>query len=255
MKKLLIAVLFFMLISIACGSSTSTVEKIPTLVSTLVPTATETILVTSIPIVKNPSVGTSFSCIPLSNGIETGKVVRIVDGDTIVVNIDGTEYTVRYIGINTPEKGEPYAEEATNRNSFLVLDQTIFLVKDVSNVDKYDRLLRYVLKGDSLSSSFINNMLVHDGYAKTTPYHPDTACESVFAETEKDARFNLRGVWFGSNKTEAAPTTCDPSYPDVCIAPPLPDLNCGDISYRNFKVIPPDSHGFDLDGNGIGCQE
>jgi hypothetical protein len=47
---------------------------------------------------------------------------------------------------------------------------------------------------------------------------------------------------------------CDPSYPDVCIGPPPPDLNCGDISATNFEVIPPDPHGFDGDGDGIGCE-
>jgi len=47
---------------------------------------------------------------------------------------------------------------------------------------------------------------------------------------------------------------CDPSYPTVCIPPPPPDLNCGDISYRNFTVLPPDPHNFDSDKDGIGCE-
>lgn len=47
---------------------------------------------------------------------------------------------------------------------------------------------------------------------------------------------------------------CDSSYPEVCIAPPPPNLNCGDIPYRRFKVLRPDPHGFDRDGNGIGCE-
>jgi len=47
---------------------------------------------------------------------------------------------------------------------------------------------------------------------------------------------------------------CDPSYPDVCIPPPPPDLNCSDIPYRNFRVLPPDPHHFDGNGNGIGCE-
>lgn len=48
---------------------------------------------------------------------------------------------------------------------------------------------------------------------------------------------------------------CDPSYPTVCIPPPPPDLDCKDIPYRNFKVLPPDPHGFDGDGDGIGCED
>ena len=47
---------------------------------------------------------------------------------------------------------------------------------------------------------------------------------------------------------------CDPSYPDVCIDPYPPDLDCGEIQYANFKVIPPDPHGFDRDNDGIGCE-
>jgi hypothetical protein len=47
---------------------------------------------------------------------------------------------------------------------------------------------------------------------------------------------------------------CDSSYPDVCIASPPPDLDCGDISDNNFKVLPPDPHGFDGEGDGIGCE-
>ena len=47
---------------------------------------------------------------------------------------------------------------------------------------------------------------------------------------------------------------CDPSYPTVCIPPPPPDLDCGDIPYRNFTVLPPDPHRFDADNDGIGCE-
>ncbi len=57
--------------------------------------------------------------------------------------------------------------------------------------------------------------------------------------------------------TAIPPTTrpnCDPSYPDVCIPPPPPDLDCGDISYRRFRVLPPDPHKFDTDNDGIGCE-
>jgi len=56
-----------------------------------------------------------------------------------------------------------------------------------------------------------------------------------------------------SNPVETTPS-CDPSYPDVCIAPYPPDLNCGDIGYSNFRVIGDDPHGFDRDNDGIGCE-
>ena len=47
---------------------------------------------------------------------------------------------------------------------------------------------------------------------------------------------------------------CDPAYPAVCIKSPPPNLNCPDIPITDFKVLPPDPHGFDRDGNGIGCE-
>lgn len=51
-----------------------------------------------------------------------------------------------------------------------------------------------------------------------------------------------------------APDVCAFEYPTICIPPPPPDLNCGDIPYRNFTVLPPDRHKFDSDGDGIGCE-
>jgi hypothetical protein len=50
------------------------------------------------------------------------------------------------------------------------------------------------------------------------------------------------------------PSNCDPSYPTVCIPPPPPDLDCGDIPYDHFVVLPPDPHGFDGEGDGVGCE-
>ena len=52
----------------------------------------------------------------------------------------------------------------------------------------------------------------------------------------------------------AASSNCDPSYPDVCIPSPPPDLDCDEIPYRRFRVLPPDPHGFDGDVDGIGCE-
>ena len=57
---------------------------------------------------------------------------------------------------------------------------------------------------------------------------------------------------YAQSETEAE--NCDPSYPDVCIPPPPPDLNCGDVADKNFGVVQPDPHGFDRDGDGIGSE-
>lgn len=127
-----------------------------------------------------------FECIPSNTTIETGVVTYVVDGDSIYVEIDGQEKEVRYIGIDAPEMDpiEPGAEAASQKNAELVEGKTITLVRDVSEVDPYDRLLRYVLVGDV----FVNYELVHGGYAQAKRYWPDVACN----ETLQNARGNTR---------------------------------------------------------------
>jgi micrococcal nuclease len=77
-------------------------------------------------------------------------VTRVVDGDTIKVEIDGVQYDVRYIGIDTPETVHPsqpvgcFGPEASARNKELVDGKRVGLEKDVSEMDRYGRLLRYV---------------------------------------------------------------------------------------------------------------
>jgi micrococcal nuclease len=74
--------------------------------------------------------------------------------------VDGQNYPLRYICIETPEQNEPYAEEATAANRNLVGGQTVYLEKDVSETDQYDRLLRYVYLPDG---TFVNAELVRQG--------------------------------------------------------------------------------------------
>jgi len=72
---------------------------------------------------------------------ETAYVTRVIDGDTIEVELNGKAYKVRYIGINTPEYNQPCGDKATQANSSLVSGKTVILEKDVSETDKYGRLL------------------------------------------------------------------------------------------------------------------
>ncbi|MEE3717532.1 hypothetical protein V2H45_12280 [Tumidithrix elongata RA019] len=58
----------------------------------------------------------------------------------------------------------------------------------------------------------------------------------------------------GSKAEVQSQTNCDRAYPDACIPSPPPYLHCKDIPYRNFRVLPPDPHRFDRDGDGIGCE-
>jgi hypothetical protein len=74
---------------------------------------------------------------------------------------------------------------------------------------------------------------------------------------QQQHRFNMIFkfvFYFSSTQTYGQIDKCDSSYPDVCISPPPPDLNCSDISYNDFRVLQPDPHGFDSEGDGIGCE-
>lgn len=195
------------------------------------------------------------------------RVVEAVDGDTIEVSIDGQVHSVRYIGIDTPETVHPerpvewIGPEAAAKNAELVADQIVTLEKDVSETDQYGRLLRYVYVGDTM----VNAELVRLGYAQVSTFPPDVKHQALFLTLEAEARDAARGLW-GSPPTAPPPPTevpapqqpsregCDPAYPDVCIKPPPPDLGCGDISHRRFRVLEPDPHCFDGDNDGIGCE-
>jgi micrococcal nuclease len=212
-------------------------------------------------------------------------VTYVVDGDTIDVAIGGTTYRVRYIGMDTPERGDFFFSEATEANRALVAGQQVILVKDVSETDRYGRLLRYVYLEDG---TFVNAELVRQGYAVIATFPPDVRHQELFLQLERDARAAGRGLWAqpvnsvptppgpqpttvpaSTNAPVPAPTNlpaptnvpqptesanCDPAYPTVCIPPPPPDLDCGEIPYRDFTVLPPDPHRFDGDNDGIGCE-
>lgn len=114
---------------------------------------------------------------------EVGRVTRVIDGDTIDVDIDGSTYRVRYVGVNTPERDETCYADATAMNAELVEEQTVGLVRDSSDTDRYGRLLRYVYVGNTL----VNAELVRDGYAEAVLYQPDDRYYDDFVELEKVA--------------------------------------------------------------------
>jgi micrococcal nuclease len=118
------------------------------------------------------------------------KVIYVIDGDTIV--IEGGQH-IRYIGINTPEieTNECFATEASEINKNLVLGKIVKLEKDISDTDKYGRLLRYVF----VDNNFINNELIKNGSAREETIKPDTKYESEFVTWQKFAKQNNLGLW------------------------------------------------------------
>lgn len=183
-------------------------------------------------------------------------VVSITDGDTIRVVLNGVNEPLRFIGIDTPERGQRCFDEATEAMQGLVADRTVRIDVDISQRDRFDRLLRYVFLPGGV---FVNAEMVRQGWAAANDFPPDSQFAGLFASLQAQAQSATRGIW-GSNCTGTPPQPpppggqCDPSYPDVCIASPPPDLDCPDIPHRDFRVIGSDPHRFDGNDDGVGCE-
>jgi len=126
---------------------------------------------------------TSLSLQAQPAAYELATLLRVIDGDTIDVELNGELQRVRYIGMNTPERGEHCFDEATEANIDLVAGKTVKLVKDVSETDRYGRLLRYVYVGDV----FVNRALVAEGFAEAVLYRPDDRHYELFSQLEAEA--------------------------------------------------------------------
>jgi micrococcal nuclease len=139
---------------------------------------------------------------------DLATVSHIVDGDTIDVALDGRSYRVRYIGMDTPERGNYFFSEATEANRALVEGQQVILVKDVSETDRYGRLLRYIYLEDG---TFVNAELVRQGYAVIATFPPDVRHQALFLELEREAREAGRGLWAQPVNTEPTPSEPQPT--------------------------------------------
>ncbi|MDX6514803.1 MAG: micrococcal nuclease [Gaiellaceae bacterium] len=206
------------------------------------------------------------------------SVARVIDGDTLVLR-GGVR--VRLVQIDAPELSgsECYATQARAALSRLLgarAQVTVLTDPGLDQQDRYGRTLAYVVKG----GVNMNLALVRMGAAAPYFFNGDRgryAASLLSAATS--ARAAKQGLWGAcpgarldptralstdgngtSTTTPAPPQTttagrsCDPAYPDFCIAPPPPDLNCKDIGRKDFTVLPPDPHRFDGDHDGRGCE-
>jgi len=120
---------------------------------------------------------------------ETATVVRVIDGDTIEVDLDGSRYTARHIGINTPETNRPsrgvefYRAETSARIRELVESKTVRMDLDVSSTDRFDRLLRYV----HVDGEMANATLISEGFVVTSAFPPDTKSADRFENIQIQA--------------------------------------------------------------------
>ncbi|MDP9312365.1 MAG: thermonuclease family protein [Chloroflexota bacterium] len=260
---------------IPAAELTTVAMPIPTVETTSPPTPEPTPESTSDPVAY-----------PLQpDGLVQATVVEVIDGDTVDVRLDGKIERLRLIGLDTPETKDPrkpvqcFGKEASAQAAKTLTGQTVLLEEDPSQDtrDKYNRLLRYVWLPDG---KLYNLEMIIGGFAHEYTYETPYKYQAVFKKEEAAARERGWGFWAVTScngNTEqaaespqptaaparAAPPTsakpakgnCDPAYPDVCIPPAPPDLDCNDITHRRFRVLPPDPHRFDgRDNDGIGCE-
>ncbi len=197
----------------------------------------------------------------------TYLVTKVIDGDTITIEGGAV---IRYIGIDTPETVHPakpvqcFGEEASVKNKELLEGKMVRIEKDVSELDVYDRFLRYIWIDDI----FVNDYLVRQGYAYASTYPPDVKYSDQFIEAEKEARENNRGLWASCNLTPDPVRTSDPVLEPV----PVPvsssgdcssnAYNCSDFStqaeaqsvYDTCGGVNNDIHRLDADKDGIACE-
>ena len=122
---------------------------------------------------------------------DTFKVIRVIDGDTI--EIEGGQ-KVRYIGIDTPEattQHECFGTQAASKNRELTEGKDVSLEKDISQTDKYGRLLRYVY----IDNLFVNEYLVSEGYAHSSSYPPDIKYQDRLKSAQNQAMSANKGLW------------------------------------------------------------
>jgi len=134
---------------------------------------------------------------------ERAQVVEVVDGDTFSVGAgEDQEVKVRMIGIDTPETKDPrrpvgcFGKEASNKARQLLEGKTVILQKDISEKDKYARLLRYVyLPLPDGNLLFVNDYLIREGYGSALTYPPDVKFSEQFRQAEREARQAKKGLW------------------------------------------------------------
>lgn len=241
----------------------STNHFVATTTESATPTATRTLTssptVTQTPIATLPKI-TEADCIPPQNQRQIGQVVQVIDGDTIIVKLDNINHSIRYIGIDAPGKETGLGKKAFDQNISLVADKWVTLIKDVSETDQENQLLRYVFVGDI----FVNYELIYQGFATAKIIPPDSVCGLTLHHAQIIAQQNLAGIW----KPTSTPFPTAAPSPSGCIILVPCDCSgdiydCGDFNSKQaaqgcFNYCQSykkgDIHDLDPDNDGIACE-
>ncbi len=251
------------------------VAPVPT--PTLVPTAplatdTPTPMLTPTPTLTMPP--PTATPVPLVEA----RVVRVIDGDTFDAVLDGRQVRVRLIGVDAPEISRPpicFGAEATARAEELInrANGRVLLEKDVSETDRFGRLLRYVWLDHPDGRRMLNEEMVKWGYAHVSTYPPDVKYQQLFIAAEREARAENRGLWgacggFGVPlpTPTRVPLPIAPTRPTsgggLRYDPFGPDRDCSDFATQaeaqQFFIAAGgpqrDPHRLDADHDGVACE-
>lgn len=269
LKTILIFLLWFLFIALTPGEkfqnksykSTNSTKKTPLKPSltpkpSLIPTSKLTLIPTSTPTPKP------------KNEI---KLIRVIDGDTIEVNINGINEKVRFIGVDTPEMNDNrapircFAQEAKNFTERFLRQFNFTLESDPtqSNRDKYNRLLRYVILEDG---SNLSKIIIENGYGYEYTYQIPYKYQKEFKEAQKQAEKNELGLWSSNHKcNQIIPTTTPISQTqsNTNNTPNNSSFVCGTKRYCTQMVSCEEAYFYltncglirlDRDGDGVPCE-
>ena len=208
---------------------------------------------------------------PLTQKSNLYQVVKVIDGDTIVVKIDGKDEVIRLIGINTPETVDPrrpvecFGREASDKAKEILTGKKVFLEADPTQADrdKYGRLLRYVFLEDGTN---FNKLMIMEGFAFEYTYYIPYKYQSEFKEAERKAREAKKGLWADDACILATPTsqtnstTFNQVKTNQCQYPcDGPDRDCSDFQtqkqaqeFFNCCGFSPTYDPMNLDSVGVG---
>ena len=146
---------------------------------------------------------TPVAAIPpgVPEGALQATLVKVVDGDTIDVTIGGQALTVRYVGIDTPERGEPGYKAAAAANQELLGSGTLWLAPDKTDKDRYGRLLRFIYTDAGV---FVNEQMLSQGWAQPLEFKPDVTLAVEFRKLATEAAEAKRGFWSGDSPVDGA---------------------------------------------------
>jgi micrococcal nuclease len=227
--------------------------------------------------------GNSDDVLEIPRDAEPARYIENIDGDTILVEMENRngntrEYTVRMIGIDTPETNysygnepECFGKEATNKTDSLLVtaeDDVVWLEMDESDKDPYGRLLRYVWYVSKIDGEvhFLNADLVREGYALAKTYEPDTSRQDELDDAEEDAIRASAGMWLECDASVSGDPSKEDGSPDD--APidrtqvPVEDdaeaacaiFDVYDDAQDLLDEFPDLAEVLDADGDGIACE-